>query len=474
MKLSMLLTAIMVSLFATSVSAETCGKYQEKETGTVLEFQNDGTVREYKNGDLLQSAGLYYLDGSTLGIRNSENALAENYLVSADGKKLSIIDNKWGDKNFDSLQPFSCVTLRELKYLTKPVCDYGKEAECCASGDIGACVQSAAAKEDIAALKRYCAVRPDGCLALMEKYQKAANPPDELFNLYAEKKPLALDQLQELDAACAKHQTPELCQKTLEQLWRANRFMQARDLLGRMCSAKIDENSCPRFQQLSSLKLDNRAEQATAIPCGEFKGTVSSLTGTLDFADKGLLMLGMESKVRARIEDGFIKIRHDKGGDFVFAKIGEDVLLGLDSWNQYEVYRRDALPQKACLPPVVYVEQPLSSGCGMDKNPKECCDKGDTQGCNRLGNMAALKNDWKTATAEYEKVCSKGVRVGCENWIYTVSKTGDDQGVESGLQRLCKNDLQHVACDMLEMDSIQKMVLQFAMEEVMKDIKSPK
>jgi len=308
----------------------------------------------------------------------------------------------------------------------------------------------------------------------MEKYQKAANPSDGLFNLHAEKKPLTLKQLQELDASCEKHQTPELCQKTLEQLWLANRFVQARDLLGRMCRSKIDENSCLRFQQLSSLKLDNRAEQASAVPCGEFKGTVSSLIGTLDFMDRGLLALGMESKVRARIEDGLVKIRHDKGGDFVFAKLGEDVLLGLDSWNQYEVYRREILPSKTCLPPVAYVEQPLSSGCGLDKNPKDCCDNGDTQGCNRLGSMAALKNDWKAAAIQYEKVCSKGVRIGCENWIYTVGKTGDDQGVESGLQRLCKNDGQHVACDMLELNSIQKMMLLFAMEEVMKDIKSPK
>jgi hypothetical protein len=141
----------------------------------------------------------------------------------------------------------------------------------------------------------------------------------------------------------------------------------------------------------------------------------------------------------------------------------------MDDWNRLEVYRRKAVPEKACLPPVIYTEQPLSSGCGLDKNPEECCQAGDTQGCNRLGSMAALSNDWQKAAEQYAKVCGKGVRVGCENWVYTIGKSGDEQGVEAGLNRLCSGNSSHVACEILESDSIQKMMMVYSLEQMFKE-----
>jgi hypothetical protein len=467
--------ATVIALFfnITPALSATCGVFVDKSSGAVIKLNTDGSIREYKGDGQLIAVGNYYHYGSVLIVRGAEGGIDEKYRLSGDVATLTG-DGDWANKRYDSLQKYTCVPLEKYRYLARPACEYGREAGCCASGDPGACVQALKAKADLAALKEYCDSRPDACLALRELYQRKANLPKKEFDFFGPDLPLPPGELDELKRYCEKHLTPELCRVAAESLWWGKKFAEARTLIGKMCDSKIEENSCARFRELNGIKLEERLVPATSLPCGEFTGAVASLLGSVKFEDRGLLSINPESKVRARIEDGLVKIRHDKGGDFVFAKVSDDVLLGLDSWNRFEVFRREKPPASGCLPPVIYQEQPLSSACGLDKNPLECCKNGDTQGCNRLGNMAALKNDWKLAAAEYEKVCSKGVRVGCENWVRSVGKTGDDEGVEKGLMALCSKDSLHVACDILEMGTVRKMVLQYALEEMMKGFKNQK
>lgn len=131
-----------------------------------------------------------------------------------------------------------------------------------------------------------------------------------------------------------------------------------------------------------------------------------------------MVTIALGSQLRARLEDGLIKLRHhDKGGDFVFARLGDTILLGLDDWNNFEVYRREAAPQQVCQAPIIYKEEPLSSNCGLDKDPADCCKAGDTQGCNRLGSMAALVNNWKkrqrcSTPRSAKKGCGSAVKTG--------------------------------------------------------------
>jgi hypothetical protein len=232
-----------------------------------------------------------------------------------------------------------------------------------------------------------------------------------------------------------------------------------------MCKAKLDERACERTRELRTLDLSAKLSPASTLPCGTFKSTVSSLTGDLSFLDKGIVTLEVGNRARARLEDGFVKVRHDKGGDFMFMPLDPDVLLGMDDWNQFEVYRRVQSPKITCVAPVLYKEAPLSSGCGLGQDPKTCCQTGDTQGCNRLGTMLALEGNWQAAADNYAKVCAHGVRVGCENWIHTVSKTGEAQAVKSGLSRLCRRSRQHVACDVLDTTNFEMLKLTHELEK---------
>jgi len=320
----------------------------------------------------------------------------------------------------------------------------------------------------IGKLRQECGQRPEACLELQEQYSKAAEPKQSHINLHSEQPPLPAEQLQELGLACEKHKHQVLCSKAVEQFWIASRFRDALELSDKICRAGIDANLCNIRKQFDGTRLGNTPFKAVTIPCGEFKADGTPLVSELTFTDRGIVTMFMESRLRARLENGLIKLRHDKGGDFIFSMVNADTLLGMDSWNRFGLYKRTATPAAStCQPPPIFREQPLSNGCGLDRNPQQCCDEGDTEGCNRLGNMAALQGKWREAALQYAKVCTKGVRIGCENWVYTVSKTGDDEAVEKGLQRLCKADTGHVACDLLDMNSITKMSLMYALEQTL-------
>lgn len=321
-------------------------------------------------------------------------------------------------------------------------------------------------------LQQACGQRPEACLELLAQYSKAAEPKQSQINLHRELPPLPLEQLQELGRSCEKHKHQELCSKSSEQFWIAGRFRDALKLSNNVCRSGIDNNACDISKRFENLKPGNTPPKPAALPCGEYKAYGTPLVSELTFTDRGIVTMFMDSKLRARLENGLIKLRHDKGGDFIFSMINADTLLGMDRWNRFGLYKRTVTPAAPCQPAPVFHEQPLSSGCGLGSDPQQCCDSGDTQGCNRLGNMAALQGKWREAARHYAMICGKGVRIGCENWVYTVSKTGDDEAVKQGLQQLCKADAGHVACDLLELNSIAKMSLLYTLEQTMKNISS--
>lgn len=468
MKRSYLWLAFAALLVNGAAEAASCGVFVEKETGSRIEFNTDGSAREINNKGIVQQAFWHYRNGAALNLRNQENSLAENYQLSADGKTMAQTANSWGSKTYTAGTPYSCAPTPSLAYLEKAECEYGKEAACCASGDMGACVKDADNKKNASRLKTLCDTQPAACLALIDVYEAEANPRGDadLFNLYAEKKPLPAARTREVAAMCERFQTPDLCRKSLEQLWRATRFAEAAGLMGKMCQWRVGDDSCDRAGQLKQVKLTDSLEPAKSLPCGEYKVTVSALTGDLNFGDRGLVPMPLGGQLRARLENGVIKMRHDKGGDFIFARLDDNTLLGLDSWNRFEVLKRAEAPAQACQLPVSFKEVPLSTSCGLDKDPAQCCQAGDTQGCNRQGTMAAMSNDWAGAAGYYAKVCEKGVRIGCENWAFTISKTGDAEGVKGGLEKLCQQDPQHVACDVLETTNFPMFMLSYGLEHV--------
>lgn len=453
-------------------SAGSCASYLDQKSGYRLLFQPDGTVQEHNKSGVVQAVHLYYRAGQSVWLRNFESGYSQHYQFVGNGKQLKKSDSTWGDTIYTQQQRNSCASLQKLAYLTKPECSYGKEKECCAAGDSNACIVDAQNSADLPVLRQQCRTQPQACLALLELYDQAANKQDTPFSgMYAEKKPLPAAQLDEIAASCSRFKTPDLCRKAVQQLWRGQQFGKSAQLFENMCKAQLDEHACARHRQLTKLPFPKALPPATALPCGEYRSTVSSLTGTLQFKDRGMVTIALGSQLRARLEDGLIKLRHDKGGDFIFTQLDANTLLGMDDWNNFEVYRRATPPQQLCQAPIIYKEELLSSNCGLDKDPAACCRAGDTQGCNRLGSMAALANNWKEAALQYAKVCEKGVRVGCENWIYTVAKTGDE-AVEAGLKRLCARDDHHVACDLLETDRVTQAMMAYELEKMLKETKT--
>ncbi len=461
-----------LGLWQSVALAQDCGIYVEEESGAGLVFFDTGIAREYESSGTVRAVHQHYRNGDALFLRNVESGATEEYRFTADLGALKKVDTKWGEKVYTREEDYTyaCAPVAALKPLTQGECETGKNAQCCKNGDVSACVAVAMLKDDVGELKRWCETSPEACLRLFDQYERLANANHkDQFNMYAEHAPLPPAQLEELRAACERHMTPELCGKSASQQWRAHAFGAAQQTLGMMCASDLGEKSCERFESFGDLELPDALPKAKALPCGEYFSTVSSLTGDMTFADRGTVSIGIGSKLRARLEDGLIKIRHDKGGDFVFARLADDLLLGLDTWNELELYVREKKPKKACAAPLVYKEVALSDACGLDKDPQACCATGDTQGCNRLGTMAAMSNDWKTAAQMYAKVCAKGVRVGCENWAYTIAKSGDKKGVQNGMKQLCAKDKLHVACDVLEVTNFDAYVMAFELEKLTKE-----
>ena len=464
---------ICLSSFAVPAWAAPCAAYLDQKIGFRLLFQPDGTVQEYNKDGIVQAVHQYYRSGQSFWLRNYETGYGQQFQLNGNGKQLKKTDSTWGDTIYTQQQHNNCPSMPKLAYLAKPECSYGKEKECCTAGDITACITDAQNNTNIAVLQQQCRTQPQACLALLGQYEHDANKSDTTFfsGMYADKKPLSAAQLDEVAAMCSRFKTPELCRKAVQQLWRAQRFSQATILFGDLCKAQLDEHACARHTQLTKLSFPKTLPPATALPCGEYRSTVSSLTGTLQFKDRGMVTIALGSQLRARLEDGLIKLRHDKGGDFIFTQLDTNTLLGMDDWNSFEVFHRENPPQQLCQPPIIYKETPLSSNCGLDKDPAACCQAGDTQGCNRIGSMAALANNWQEAALQYAKVCEQGVRVGCENWIYTIGKTGDE-GVEAGLKKLCAKDDHYVACDLLETDRVTQAMMAYELEKMLKESKT--
>jgi hypothetical protein len=173
--------------------------------------------------------------------------------------------------------------------------------------------------------------------------------------------------------------------------------------------------------------------------------------------------------VATGIANGQVRIRHDKGGDFVFAPVEGDALLGIDSWNRYAVYSRDG-GAASCAAPTVYVEKPLGEDCPQPgrETIAACCARGSLHGCNALGHQRALAGDWAGAKPEYLKVCTAGVRVGCENLARAYEH--GDESIPDLLDALCAKDAAHVACDVRETTPWATLALSRAADELLRDL----
>jgi len=266
----------------------------------------------------------------------------------------------------------------------------------------------------------------------------------------AKASPLPAIQLDEITTLCRAQTGGTFCANAAEALWDAGRLIPARDALQRACTLGKDPRACERAAPLATLEAKALTPvAATALPCGSYVAS-QGLMDHLPFGDGGMLDSGFGGKLRARLVDGDIRVRHDQGDDFVFKRLANGNLIGMDSWNRFSYYERTGEAQQ-CSAPVVFVETPLPQDCptlGREGGAQACCAAGKLQGCNAAGHQLALRNRWAEAAPFYLKLCAAGVREGCENLASVYEHTGDEALPEQ-MASICAKDGNgtHVACD---------------------------
>ena len=478
MSVPRLLSALAGGLLALSAlpaaaASLSCGSYSAEEGSArfVIESSSQATMR-YEG--LAPTQYVIRQQGNTLHAADVSNGFSTEYSLSSDGKRIT-----------GSLGDYVLEASSRCKSAPTPA------ANSCRA-DIDSCIENASAATP-QQLRQWCREDlPFACERLLSSYRneaqaalQAATPDPDLEEpavckegtpqyseaacLAAAKEVLGIamakalvgafgsnsavlpePRLNELLQLCRSHPDAGFCSEVADAHWDAGRYLPAREALQLACKAGADEMTCKRAQALAALSAaDLDVGPASSLPCGDYKAS-TGLMDALGFGNDGLVTMGMGSELRARLQDGAIHIRHDKGGDFVLKPLRNGGLLGIDSWNRYAVYQRTG-GNNHCSAPKVFVELPLPQDCPVGSDPQACCNSGKLQGCNTLGHRHSLAGDWQAAAPYYQKLCQAGVRVGCENLRSVYENTGDED-IPGKLLSICKRDGKgtHVACDVYE------------------------
>lgn len=286
---------------------------------------------------------------------------------------------------------------------------------------------------------------------------------------------LPVEHRQRLQGLCRQHPDDTFCKDVAKAQWEAGAYTQAVEALQLSCAPGGDKSACETVSVLQPLGDQLLPMQATALPCGDYATRVG-LTTEMSFGDRGLVDFGDGFVMRGRIEDGAIRIKHDKGGDFILQPLPNGDLIGMDENTRFQRFQRAAGKdgQASCLPPVSFNEVPLPQDCPkalVEGGAEACCTAGSLQGCNIRGNQLALNGQWAQASGYYLKVCRAGVREGCENLV-SAQENSSDVDAHGLLTGLCEADPsgRHVACDLLVTRNWKLMAFGRALEEALQDI----
>lgn len=487
--------ALLIGLPTLALAASpACGVYRNADGSRELRIETTATATEHTSYQAPRPLA-YAPAGDNITAYDLESAYSETWTPENGGRAL----RTEMDEVYTLAQSAQCAT-------SPPAPNGGCRA------DLAGCFE-ARTEADEPTLARWCEQEalPFACVALIEGFQEAADqasrgdagteeaPPecveghpafseaacevkvkeamtrafaDAFKGMYADDLPLSGPHLDRSLALCQRSGSAKVCGAAAEKLWNAGRYLDARAALTLACERGGDKDACGKTAPLAALTAaDLRAAPATALPCGAYAAE-SGLMSELGFGDAGRVEGGFGSVMRARLENGLIRIRHDKGGDFVFKAIGGDRLLGLDSWNRYAVYRRGEGGADRCAPPRQFVEHPLVEDCpaiSQAGGAEACCKAGKLQGCNALGHQRALEGDWAGAQPHYLRICTAGVRVGCENLTRAYAETGDESVIES-MRALCGKDERHVACDVLETSNWEQMGVGRALQDALREL----
>ena len=489
-----LLAALLFFANQAHAAALACGVYQDqKNENSRLVIESGAQAREMSAGSAPRRFQ-YRRAGAELQMADLEAGYVSKYKVDAGSR----ITDDLGFHEYVLSESAAC----------KPLPQAAAAGTCRA--DLPQCLDNAY-NADEATLRQWCDVEtlPFACDKLIDLYQaqaQASGPPEPeiekppvcqegtpafseegciaaakeilgeqlakslmgvLGSIHADAAVLSAPHLDRSIAMCSGTGSAEVCNNAAGKLWAAGRYLQARSALQTACSEGGDPDACKKLEPLLGMgEKDQRFAPATQLPCGDY-AAATGLMSELKFGDHGMVEGGFGSRMRARLEDGLVRIRHDKGGDFVFRVLDAQRMLGIDSWNQFALYERKGDAGR-CSAPVVYAEKPLQQDCPTimkEGGAKTCCDAGKLQGCNALGNQHALRGDWAGAATYYQQVCAQGVRAGCENLTQVYANAGDES-VIAALDQLCEADPKHVACDVRETSNWEMLGAAHALQEL--------
>ncbi len=487
------LAVLALAVVAPATQAQTfaCGMYTDAESGARLDVSGGAHARLLRES-IAPKALRYRVDDRKVTLYDVDDGYADRYMLSADGRTLS------GEPSAFRMV-FALSEARECPMVKRP------PPGACES-DLEACFL-AVEDADAPTLEAYCAENlPFACVALIEGFQRKAEgetpasapveaPPEcregaptfsasacEAFlgrmiaetlgsstkSLYADEAPLASDDLARLPALCERGASAKLCGTVAEKLWNATRYADARTALQRTCDLG-DDDACRRVAPLATITNDGFGTvPMTALPCGRYVSD-TGLMSEYVFGDRGGVAGGFGASMRARLENGDTRIRHDKGGDFVLRRLVDGRLIGIDTWNRFALYRRDG-GADTCAAPVTYRETALVEDCPQPgpKTPEACCASGRLHGCNIVGHRLALEQRWYDAASEYLKVCAGDVRIGCENLVRVYAETGDDT-IPERLAALCDKDPRSVACDVAETTNWASYAISKVLEDALRE-----
>ncbi|MBX3711667.1 MAG: hypothetical protein KF800_06880 [Lysobacter sp.] len=460
-----------------------CGSYVDIDSGARLEIDDAARGRLLREG-MAPSTQHYRVIGMTLRLFDTDEGYASDYTLSADGRTLTEVEQAFR-KTFvlrtprdcaappPAPAPGSCRADLDACFADSAGASADALRAACNDGLAFACVRwidGLRAVEDDAPVEQPAACR-EGTSAFSQQACEDAVAgllaralAEAAASMQADDSPLPAQALDPLPALCAKQGSAKVCNEVAKQLWTGGRHADARTALDVACERGSDPDACRHATALGTVP-SLRVQRTERLPCGRYVAE-TGLMGELDFGDRGLVA-SLGGQLRARIDNGQVRIRHDKGGDFVFASIDGDGLLGVDRWNRYAVYTRDG-GAATCAAPMVYVERPLGEDCPQPGREgfAACCARGSLHGCNALGHQRALAGDWAGAKPEYLKVCAAGVRVGCEN-LARAYEHGDDS-IPDLLDALCAKDATHVACDVHETTPWASLALSRAADELLR------
>lgn len=308
------------------------------------------------------------------------------------------------------------------------------------------------------------------CRALVEELITAMMITKVSQTLHGAATPLSPEHLEQAARLCQRRPSTAVCNRAAEKLWEGERHAAARDALVLACDQSQDPFDCRKVAPLRGLTPAQLTPiTAQALPCGDYV----SETGLMDqfsFRDHGLVEGPNEARMRARLENGAIFLRHDKGGDYVLRALADGSLIGQDTWNRYNLYRRQDGPAH-CQAPVEFKQVPLAADCPVNDHAaaSACCKRGSAYGCNIVGSRMLMTGDWQAARTNFRTVCAQGVLVGCQNLAQVYAMAGDE-GVIDDLQGLCDQDPRHIACDVLETTNWVMLSLSRTLKEIADEI----